>query len=396
MSAAAPDDATAEPPLPPLVRRLGWVSFFADAASEMLYPLVPLFLTVTLGAPAAVVGLVEGLADGVATGLRAFAGWVTDRFRDNRVLVVGGYTVSSLAKPLLALAPGWVVVALLRVTDRFGKAFRGIPRDVMLTEAVPAEQRGHAFGFHRAMDTAGAVVGPLVAAAALLAVGERNLRPVFLLALVPGLATIALVFGLPRSTTRSQGGQWEDATLPWRGSYGTLVVALVVFGLGNSSDAFLLLRAHDLGLTEVQVILAYASYNVVYAALSTPVGRRSDRVGRLPLFRGGLLVFAAVYLGFGLAPGAWAVWPLLAVYGVYMALTDGIGKALVVDLVPPSVRGKALGYSQALNGAAVLIAGITAGELWDHVSPAAPFIVGSITAVVSIGVVSAVRPRAAA
>ncbi|MDQ1446509.1 MAG: hypothetical protein QOI20_2973 [Acidimicrobiaceae bacterium] len=373
-------DQARREPVPAIVKRLGWVSFFTDAATEMLYPLIPIFLTVTLGAPVAVVGVIEGLADGISTGLKAAAGYVADRVHRNRLLVSVGYTVSALAKPVLAFSPGWWFVACARVTDRFGKAVRGVPRDVMIADAVEPAQRGRAFGYHRAMDTAGAVVGPLLALVALLILGQDNLRPVFVLAFIPGLATIALLRTLPRNDRPAGAAQWEPSPLPWRGPFGRYVLVLVVFGLGNSSDAFLLLRARNLGLSTIQVILAYALYNLAYAATSLPAGIRADRKGRLRVFRSGLLVFALVYLGFALAPGAWAVWPLLGCYGLYMAATDGIGRAVVLDMVPDSIRGKALGVTQAVTGGAVLVAGVGAGVLWQAVSPAAPFVAGAAAA----------------
>ncbi|MBV9255098.1 MAG: MFS transporter, partial [Actinobacteria bacterium] len=225
--------------LSPVVVRLGWVSFFTDAASEMLYPLIPIFLTVTLGAPVVALGLVEGLADGVASGLKAVAGVIADRFRHHKRLVAAGYGLSALSKPLLALAPNWGVVAGLRVSDRIGKGVRGVPRDVMIDEVTAPEQRGRAFGFHRAMDTAGAVVGPLVALAALTLIGKDRLRPVFLIAIVPGLASLLLIRTLPESTRPVDTPDRSHVALPWRSRFGWLIVVLVVFGLGNSSDAFL-------------------------------------------------------------------------------------------------------------------------------------------------------------
>lgn len=376
--------------LSPLVVRLGWVSFFTDAASEMLYPLIPLFLTVTLGAPVAAVGLVEGLADGLSTGLRAVSGVIADRFRHHRLMIALGYGLSALSKPLLALAPNWGVVAALRSSDRVGKGVRGVPRDVMIAEAVPAEERGRAFGFHRMMDTAGAVVGPLIALGALLWFGESHLRPVFLIALVPGVAALWLLRALPPSEADPHARTWEPGTLPWRSRFGWYVLVLLVFGIGNSSDAFLLLRAKNLGLSPALVILAYALYNLVYALVSFPAGVRADRMDKTRLFGAGLVVFSVVYLGFGLARSSAVVWPLFAVYGVYMAFTDGIGRALVVDLVPDNVRGRALGVTQAVSGASVLVAGVTAGILWDAVSPATPFFVGALLAGVAAAMLAAV------
>lgn len=374
-------------PMPPVVRRLGWVSFLTDAAGELLYPLIPIFLTVTLGAPVAVLGLIEGLADGVSTGLRAVAGALADRFHRNRLLITIGYGLSAVAKPLLAVAPGWGAVAALRVGDRVGKGIRGAPRDVMIAEAVDPAERGRAFGFHRTMDTAGAVVGPLLALGALAIVGQHRLRPVFALALIPGLGSLLLLSRLPKSTAAT-GKRWEPGRLPWRGPYGRMVLVMAVFGIGNSSDAFLLLRAKDLGLSTYAVIAAYALFNLVYAALSLPAGIRADRIGKAKVYGSGLVVFAVVYLGFAVAPGGWAVWPLFAVYGAFMALTEGVARALVVDLAPDPVRGKALGVSQAVGGGCALVAGVTAGILWDAISPAAPFVLGAVTAVVAAGLLA--------
>lgn len=373
-----PSSAVADVGVPPVVRRLGWVSFLTDAATEMLYPILPLFLTVTLGAPASALGVVEGLADGAAQGLRLVAGWVTDRARRLKPLVFAGYATSAFAKPLLAFAPGWGIVLVLRVTDRFGKAFRGVPRDLMIASSVTPETRGRAFGYHRAMDSAGAVVGPLLGLAALLALGERHLRTVFVLAFVPAFLTLVLLARLPE-VERPRVTTTERGALPWRGPYGRFVAGLAVFGLGNSSDAFLLLRAHDLGLSATNVVLAYALFNLCDTVVARPAGALGDRIGRLRVFRYGVLVFALVYLGFAVAPSAAWVWPLMAVYGAYKGLFEGASRAAVFDLVPVDVRGRALGVSQGVNGLCILAASIAAGLLYEHSHPA-PFVLGAVAA----------------
>ena len=367
-------------PLPPVVKSLGWVSFFTDAATEMVYPVIPIFLTVTLGAPVVAVGVTEGLADGISTGLRALSGWLSDRYRRNKLQVLIGYSLAAFVKPLIAIANSWGIVAVVRGVDRVGKAVRTAPRDVIIADATPPEQRGRAFGFHRAMDSSGAVLGPLVAVAFLLVFGRENLRPLFVIAIVPGLLAVLLLLRVPESK-RPAKHEWEPKPLPWRGPYGFFVAVTLLFGIGNSSDAFLLLRAKNVGLSVISVISVYALYNVLFAALSYPFGALSDRIGRAPLFAGGLVVFALVYAGFGAVHRTAFVWPLYAVYGAYMALTDGIGRALVVDHVPPEVRGKAIGVWQALYGAAVLVSGVIAGVLWDQVSPSAPFYFGAATAI---------------
>jgi MFS family permease len=308
-------------------------------------------------------------------------------------MVQVGYLMAAIAKPLLAVAPAWGFVAALRATDRVGKAIRGVPRDLMIAEAVPKEQRGRNFGFHRAMDSAGAVVGPLVAIIALAIVGEHHLRPLFLLTLVPALATGPLLLRLPKTSDRPTGSAWEPGPLPWRGPFGWFVAVTVLFSLGNSSDAFLLLRAKNLGLSAIEVIVAYMLYNLIYASASLPAGIRSDRVGRERVFGAGLVVFAVVYAGFALSGSAAPVWLLFPLYGLYMAFTDGITKAIVVDLVPEGIRGKALGVVQALTGVCVLVAGIGAGFLWQEISPRAPFLVGAGTALAAVAVLTIGRVR---
>jgi MFS family permease len=232
------------------------------------------------------------------------------------------------------------------------------------------------------MDTAGAVLGPLIAIAFLLAFGQQRLRPLFIIALVPGLASLVLLARLPEST-RPAAQRWEPEKLPWRGRYGWFVAVTMLFGIGNSSDAFLLLRANNLGLGFIAVIAAYALYNTLYAALSYPAGALSDRRSRYGIFAVGLVIFAVVYTAFGIVDSPGWAWPLFAVYGAYIALTDGISRAIIVDLVPETVRGKAIGVWQALYGASVLVSGITAGLLWDRVSPRAPFFLGGATALLA-------------
>jgi MFS family permease len=369
--------------IPPLVWRFGWVSLFTDTATEMLYPIIPLFFTITLGAPVAALGLTEGIAEGIATGFKGFAGYITDRVQEHRRMVQLGYGISALSKPFMGLAPNWPVAGALRATDRVGKAVRGVPRDVMLAQSVPPEDRGRAFGFHRAMDTSGAVLGPLIALVAIIILGQNHLRPVFVIAFVPGLLSLWLLRKLPR-TTGSTNKPWEKGQLQLMSAYGGMLAVTVLFSLGNSSDAFLLLRAHDVGLSTEAVVLTYVVYNLVYAALSLPAGIASDRHGRFIVFGAGLAVFAAVYLAFALTSSGAMIWPLMAVYGAYIALTDGVLKALIVDLVPDDVRGKALGVQQMVTGASVLFAGVTAGLLWDHVSHRAPFFMGAGGAVLAL------------
>ena len=281
--------------LPQNVRALSWVSFANDFASELVYPIVPLFLTVTLGAPATVLGVVEGIAEGMAVGLRGAAGWLSDRAGGERKRwIIAGYGISAVSRIVLAAAWAWGVVLLARVADRLGKAARTAPRDALIRDSTPPELRGAAFGYHRAFDTAGAVAGPLLAVA-LLAAGV-SLRTVLIVAVAPGFLTLVLLRAVREARTAAvPNGVAEPERLP-RAFWGALSV-WTLFSLGNSSDAFLILRAHELGLSTTLVVLAYAGYNVVYSGLSWPLGALSDRVSRPLILGSGLGVFALVYAG---------------------------------------------------------------------------------------------------
>ncbi len=386
--------------LPENVRALSWVSLANDLASELAYPIVPLFLTVTLGAPVAILGLIEGIAEGVAVGLRGISGWLSDRAGERRrPWIIGGYAVSAAARPVIAAASHWGFVLAGRLADRLGKAARTAPRDALIRDSTPPQLLGSAFGYHRAMDTAGGVGGPLIAVA-LLGSGV-SLRTALWVAVAPGIVALVLTFRVREAPVRERKPALP--TGPVRAlsrGFWLVLGAWVLFSLGNSSDVFLLLRSHQLGLSSTLVILAYALYNAVYSLLAWPFGSLSDRIPRAVLLAGGLGVFALVYLGFALAGHGWAVWPLFAVYGVYIAATDGVSRAWVGDHVPPGLAGTAYGLFAAASGAALLVASVTAGLLWSHVSPSAPFwlgagaaVVGAAAIIVSTGVA---RPRRAA
>ena len=379
--------ARARRALPENVRALGWVSFANDLASELAYPIVPLFLTVTLGAPVAVLGLIEGIAEGVAVGLRGISGWLSDRAGERRrPWIVGGYAVSAAARPVIAAASHWGFVLAGRLGDRLGKAARTAPRDALIRDSTPPGLIGSAFGYHRALDTAGGVAGPLVAVA--LLAGGVSLRAALWVAVVPALAAVALtarVREAPVTGRRPAAPTGPIRALP-RGFW-LVLGAWVVFSLGNSSDVFLLLRSHQLGLSPALVILAYALYNAVYSGLAWPLGALSDRVPRALVLAAGLAIFALVYLGFALADGSWAVWPLFAVYGVCIAATDGVSRAWVADHVPAGLAGTAYGIFAAASGAALLVASVAAGLLWSHVSPRAPFFLGAGAGAVGLAAV---------
>ena len=366
--------------LPENVRALGWVSFANDLASELAYPVVPLFLTITLGAPVAVVGLIEGIAEGIAVGLRGISGRLSDRAAHRRVpWIFSGYAVSAVARPVIAAAPTWGWVLGGRVADRLGKAARTAPRDALIKDSTPASLMGASFGYHRALDTAGAVVGPVIAVA-MLASGA-SLRSVLWLAVIPGFLTLLLLRRVhEKPAAAASPARVKPAAVPMPRSFWFVLSVWVVFSLGNSSDVFLLLRSKELGLSSTLVILAYAFYNVVYSGLSWPLGALSDRVSRPLVLAGGLVVFALVYLGFAAASASWAVWPLFIVYGVYIAATEGVARAWVADHAPSGASGTAYGIFAAATGASLLFASVVAGLLWSHVSPSAPFVLGVVSA----------------
>ena len=372
--------------LPANVRKLGWISLANDAASELAYPIVPLFLTATLGAPVAIVGLIEGIAEAIATGVRLLSGWVSDRMGDRRKpWILGGYGASAVARGLLAAAPGWGLVLTARVVDRIGKGARSTPRDALIRDSTPAELRGSSFGYHRAMDTAGAIIGPLLAV--VLLESGVSLRGILWVAC--GLGAIVLI--VLRGVREAPGHEHARASAevvarePLPPVFWGALVVWTVFSLGNSSDAFLVLRARDLGLGVVVVVLAYAVYNVIYASLSWPFGALSDRVPRTLLLGGGLAIFALVYFGFAVTSSGWMVWPLFAVYGVYIAATEGVARAWIADTLPDRAAvGTAYGIFFLTTAAAALVASVVAGVLWTYVSPRAPFVVGAAAAVVAL------------
>lgn len=361
---------------------LSWVSFFQDAASEMLYPVLPLFLTGVLGASPAAVGLIEGVAEALSSLLKGVSGRLADRMA-RRPLVALGYGLSSVSKGLIAIATGWPFVLFCRSLDRVGKGIRTSPRDALIVWDTPLEMRGRAFGFHRAFDTAGAVVGPLVGLL-LYELLHHRLRPLFLLAVVPAVVSTALI-GLVRENRQPHSDRREQHRAgPLPASFWRVIAFLGIFGLANFSDALIILRLKQLGLGFVSVMLAYALYNFSYAGLSYPAGVVSDRISKSFVFATGLAFFAIAYLGFGLIQHAGWIWPLLVVYGAYTALTDGVGKAWIAETVPAASVGSALGYFQGNLGIGSLIAGVWAGLSWGR-NGTIPFLLsGSIVACLAL------------
>jgi len=369
--------------LPHNVWVLSWVAFFNDMATEMSYWLLPQFLMGILGAGPMAFGLIEGAAETVSSFGRLLSGWLSDRLRRRKPLVVAGYTVANVVKPWLAVATSWGQVFCVRFADRAAKGFRGAPRDALIADSVSQTHRGAAFGLRQAMDTAGAVFGPL-SALALLPLFSGDVRKIFWLATIPGAVCILLVwFGVSEvrpAQTAKQGTLSTDQTNPirWNKSVVVIMVAVGLFSLGNSSDLFLILRAQNLGVRAALAPGLGLLFNLVYTSLSWPAGKLSDRIPRRTLVVFGYFTYAAVYLGFSLVRGPQWVWFLFAAYGTYYAMTEGVLRAWIADLVPSSSRGSVFGVFNWLVGVAALPASLMAGWLWRHYSPAAPFFVSAL------------------
>lgn len=369
---------------------LSITSFFADISSEMLYPVIPIFLTSVLGAPVSILGLVEGIAESTASIMKAFSGRLSDIFRKRQPFVTLGYFLSSIGKLLLFFAYAWPAVLMARFVDRLGKGVRTSPRDAMLADSAPVEYRGKAFGFHRAMDSLGACLGPLLALWFLIILKE-NMRQVFLIAFIPAILSVItlLLFlkekpmqrGSSRSIPPPRWDLWNLKAFP--ASFKKFLLISSIFAIGNSSDAFLILRSKDIGLSISLVILAYVVYNISYSALSFPFGILSDKIDRKWVIVGGFGVFALVYFGFGLYINRATVWVLFAVYGFYMAMTDGVSKAYISDMTGQESRATAIGLYYCVTGILTLFSSLIAGLLWAYVAKSAPFVYGAVTAFIS-------------
>jgi len=345
------------------VRVLSAVSFLQDAASELLYPLLPIYLTSVLGAPAAVVGAIEGAAEGAASLTKLAAGSLGDRFA-RRPLIATGYGMAALGKVMVAAATAWPGVLAGRVVDRLGKGIRDAPRDALLVVDIDDAARGRVFGFHRTMDTLGAVVGPLLGLAGYELL-DHEIAPLLWVAVVPAVLSVALVFLVcdsRRPRPRRTKIFARVGELPRR--YWWVTALLVAFGLVNFPDALLLLRLNEIGFSVVEVILAYVTYNAVYAVSSYPAGILADRIPRAAVFGIGLVFFAIGYVGLGLTTDALAAWLLIGVYGLFTGCTDGVGKAWISSLVGADLQAGAQGVFQSASGFAVLAAGLWAGFLW--------------------------------
>jgi MFS family permease len=375
--------------LPRNVFAISLVSLLNDASSEIIYPLLPVFLASTLGASAKAIGLIEGAAESISSLLKLGAGYFSDRIGQRKILVVGGYALANIVRPLLAFAASWHEVLLIRMTDRVGKGVRSAPRDAMIADAVTEQQRGLAFGFHRAMDHFGAVIGPLLGYLLVyLFVIDRNapsaneFTRIFLLASIPGLAAVLAAMFFMRESPALQvvAKHTERPTLSLRGfddNFKRFLLIIALFTLSNSSDSFLILRARYAGVSVATLPLLWAALHASKVISSLLGGDLSDRLGRRRLIISGWILYAAVYAGFAFVENNVSVWVLFLVYGIYFGLAEGAEKALVADLVRPDQRGTAYGLYNLAFGVTVLPASLLMGTIWDWRGPATAFLISA-------------------
>jgi MFS family permease len=383
--------------LPRNVWAVSLTSFFMDISSEMVINVLPLFLASVLGVKTSIIGVIEGIAEATASILKLFSGWLSDRAQERKWLAVAGYAISALAKPLFYFASTWEMVAAARWGDRVGKGIRTAPRDALVADSVDPKQRGLAFGFHRAADTAGAMLGLVIALvvvwlmqSAAANLQESTFRVLVLVSLLPAvLAVLSLAFGAQDVAVIKQRPAPKFAFRSLGKPFMIFMAIVGLFTLGNSADAFLVLRAQERGLSVLGVLGMLITFNLVYTLISTPAGSLSDRIGRRKLIIGGWLAYAAIYLGFGLAQTGWQIWVLYALYGVYYGMAYGTATAMVADLVPDTVRGTAYGTYNGLLGLLAFPASVIAGVLWQGVGgwpgfgPSAPFLFGGVLALIA-------------
>lgn len=363
----------------------GLVSFFMDVSSEMIYPLVPLFLATVLGVNKSMIGLIEGIAEATASLLKVFSGRLSDHLGRRKGLMAVGYATSTLSRPFIALATAWQPVFASRFIDRLGKGIRTAPRDAIIAESSENTRLARSFGFHRSMDTMGAVVGPAIALL-LLQWRPGNYPLVFWLSMAPGAMAVLLILlfikekkrVLPRHEARPK---LSLAHFDWRIRF--FIVIATLFALGNSSDVFLILRAEQIGIPVVMIPAVYLTFNLIYTFSAIPAGIAADRYGRKRIILLGFILFAGLYYGFAIAETPATIWVLFGAYGIFMGLTEGIQKAFLASIIPPDFKATAFGVHASAVGLATLPASLIGGILWDRVSPAATFYFGAATAALS-------------
>jgi len=394
--------------LPANLWAVSLTSFFMDISSEMVINILPLFLSNVLGVKTNLIGVIEGVAEAIASILKVFSGWLSDQLKSRKWLAVAGYGISALAKPFFSIANSWGVIAGVRWADRAGKGIRTAPRDALVADSMDEEHRGLAFGIHRAADTGGAVLGLLIALAVVWAaqtnqvnLGVKTFRTLVLFSLIPAfLAVLTLALGAKEIEVKRERELPKFAFRSLGKPFVIFMLIVAVFDVGNSSDAFLVLRAQERGISVTGILAMLAVFNLVYALVSAPAGSLSDRVGRRQLIIGGWLVYALIYLGFGLAQTGWQVWVLYVLYGFYYGMAFGTAKAMVADLVPEELRGTAYGTYNAVLGVLDFPASVIAGLLWQGAGswqgfgPSAPFLFGAAMALLAAALMWKWMPQA--
>ncbi len=393
--------------LHPNIFFLGLVSFFTDVSSEMIFTLVPLFLTNVVGISTTLVGLLGGISDSTDSFFRLISGRIGDKIGKHKLFTTLGYGLATVVKPFMLLANSWGSVTLIRFGDRIGKGLRSASRDALLADSLGSKERGKGFGLHKAMDTAGAVVGlAAVAIIVFLLEGanafdmQRNTyHMMVLVGIFPAVIAVLILIGLVRerkkeSIKTTAGGTMAQAKSTLGLRFKLFLIVTVIFTIGNSSDFFLILRAQNIHTPLVQVVGMLVVFNLVYSVVALPMGMLSDKLGRRRVLAFGWFIYALVYLGFALATSVWQVWLLFVAYGLYYGTTQGVAKAFIADLVPADRRGTAYGLFQGITGLALLPASVIAGWIWSAVSPAATFYFGAALAGLAIlGIMSLVKEK---
>ncbi len=379
----------------------GLVSFFMDISSEMIYPLVPIFLASILGVNKSTIGLIEGIAESTASLLKAFSGWISDRIGKRKGLMLAGYAISTLSRPIIFLAGSWQQVLAFRFVDRLGKGIRTAPRDAIIAESSDKSNLARSFSFHRSMDTLGAVIGPAIAL--ILLQHYNNFKVVFLSSMIPGVIAVLIIVAFIKEKKQSaQADKIERPKLTFKhfdGKVRFFILIATLFALGNSSDVFLILRASQLGIPTMVIPVVYLMFNLIYSLSAIPAGMIADKFGKKRLILLGFILFTALYYGFAIARSSTEIWILFALYGLFMGLTEGIQKAFLATIIPPDFKATAFGVYATAIGIVALPASLIGGLLWDKVSPAATFYFGASTAALStvlfIGLIAfiSIRPR---
>ncbi len=372
--------------IPKPVWILGLVSFFNDLASEMIYPIVPIFLTSVLHASVPIVGIIEGLAEATASIAKYGFGTFSDYLKKRKIFVVLGYSFAAISKILISFAYIWPLVLFSRFIDRVGKGLRTAPRDSLLLENTSPTNKGYIFGFHRSFDSLGAVFGPLLGLL-LLYLFKENMRLTFLIAFIPAMVAVMLLIFVKEKSHTPSTQKSKFVKLSWKSIDPSLKIFLIssfIFSLGNSSDVFLILRAKDLGLTTTLAVLTYVVYNIFQTVFATPAGRLADKIGAKKVYIMGLIIFAFVYFLFGAIHVSWWLWILFPVYGVYIAFTDGVSKAYISEFIKKDESGSYFGAYYTLIGIANFLASITGGILWYKFHPSVTMYFGSIMAVLAL------------